>query len=109
MELLYLFFFITSAFVIVTGVRRISGSGELVNALVSLALDFVHFSLFGKNLVRERQGPCVSISTSKTTTGISVFHLVDHKTAISSRSEEPVVVKSQPHSLNRAAVSLHFR
>ncbi len=109
MELLDLLLFISSAFIIVTSIGRISGSGELVDALVSFALDLVHFSFFCQNLIREWQRSCVSISASKTTSGISVFHLMDHKTTISSRCEKPVIVKSQSHALNRTTVSLHFR
>ena len=109
MQLLYSVFLVVCASLLIdTGVAGISSTLQLDEKLVFFADDVVHFALLGQDFIAKGQQACVTLSADKTTTRVAILDLVHHEATIFTCREEPVVVETEAHTLDRSTVCLHF-
>ena len=81
---------------------------QFVLETVTLSVNVIHLGLLSEDLITEGQHALVSISSDQATARVLVLHIVDHQTAVSTRSEEIVVAIAEAHSLDWTSMGLHL-
>lgn len=91
-----------------TGVAWVARPLQVVDQLISRSDNVVHLGLLGQNLITEGEQTCITLPLDKTTSRVTISDFVNHEAAIPTSREEPIVVETKSHSLDRLAMGLHL-